>query len=314
MKQKIYILGLTTTLVILTGAMFRVNHMAGASILLTAGMIMLVLWFLPAALRNHYMNENNQKNLTLYLVTWLTCLVVFVGMLFKIMHWPYAGIALVISILFPFLVFLPVYLLVTSRDKSFNIYNTVYVLSLLAVVSVFSALLALNVAKDKIDDSLSLSRNYNRLEKALDEIPASAHQTPVMQKIDDVLTVVDEYQALIFSHEGFSEEQWDNDQGNLKRADEAQIASPALLILTGEKFSLDTRLEASLYTLIRAIENTAGFEELAKAAPEIFDFTEASDGQHEWTAKVFQYNTQSWSVIYLDGLETNLKMIKATLH
>jgi len=312
MKQKIYILGLITTLVILTGAIFRVNHMAGASILLTLGMIMLVLWFLPAALRNHYLTEGNQKNLTLYLVTWLTCLVVFTGMLFKIMHWPHAGLALIISILFPFVVFLPVYLVITSKKKNYNIYNTVYVLSLLAVVSVFSALLALNVAKNKIDDSLGLSRNYNRLEKELDESPDPDHQTPVIQKIDDVLAIVDEYQALIFSHEGFSEEQWDNNQGNLKRAEEAQVSSPALL--TGEKPSLDSRLEASLYELIREIENTAGYEELAKAAPAIFDFTEPSDGQHQWTAKVFQYNTQSWSVIYLDGLETNLKMIKATLH
>lgn len=311
MKQKIYILGLITTLVILTGAMFRVNHMAGASILLTLGMIMLVLWFLPAALRNHYMTENNKKNLTLYLVIWLTCLVVFGGMLFKIMHWPHAGLALIMSLLFPFVVFLPVFLLVTSRDKSFNIYNTVYVLSLLAVVSVFSGLLALNVAKDKINDSLSLSRNYNRLEKALDENPAPVNQTPVMQRIDDVLTVVDEYQDLIFRHEGFTEDQWDNDQGNLKRAEEAQVSSPALL--TGGKSLLDTRLEASLFALIHEIDKTAGYEELSAAAPAIFDFTLPSDQQHQWTSMVFQYNTQSWSVIYLDGLETNLKMIKATL-
>jgi len=312
MKQKIYILGLITTLVVLTGAMFRVNHMAGASIILTTGMIMLVLWFLPAALRNHYMTEGSKRNLTLYLVTWLTCLVVFGGMLFKIMHWPYAGLALIISILFPFVVYLPVYLLVTSRDKSFNIYYTIYVLSLLAVVSVFSALLALNVAKDKIGDSLSLSRNYNRLEKALDESDGTAHQTPVIQKIDAVLAIVDEYQDLIFRHEGFTEDQWNNGLGSLKRAEEAQVSSPALL--TGENSALDIRLETSLYALLREIGNTAGCEELAKAAPAILDFTLPSDQQHEWTAKVFQYNTQSWSVIYLDGLETNLKMIKATLH
>jgi len=312
MKQKIYILGLITTLVIITGAIFRVNHMAGASVLLTAGTIVLVLWFLPAALRNHYMAEGNRQNKTLYVTIWLTCLVVFGGMLFKIMHWPYAGLALIMSLLFPFVVFLPVYLVTTSGKKNFNIYNTVFVLSLLAVISVYSALLALNVAKAKIDDSLGLSRNYNRLEKALDEIPAPAHQTVLIQKIDDALALVDEYQELIFSHEGFSEKQWDNDQGILKRAENAQVSSPALV--TGKDSSLDTRLEDSLNSLMTEINNTSGYETLAKAAPEIFDFTEPSAGQYEWTAKVFQYNTQSWSVIYLDGLETNLKLIKATIH
>jgi hypothetical protein len=312
MKQKIYILGLITTLVILTGSMFKVNHMAGASILLTLGMIMLILWFLPVALRNHYRTEGNRQNLLLYVTIWLTCLVVFGGMLFKIMHWPHAGLALIMSLLFPFIVFLPVYLVITSKKENYNIYNTVFVLSMLAVISVYSAMLALNVAKDKIDDSLRLSRNYNRLEKTLDEIPAPAHQSVLIQKIDDALAIVDEYQGLIFSHEGFSEEQWNIGQGNLKKAEEAQVSSPALV--TGEDSSLDTRLEDSLNSLMTEINNTSGYEALAKAAPAIFDFTKPSDGQYEWTAKVFQYNTQSWSLIYLDGLETNLKMIKATLH
>ena len=311
MKQKIYILGLITTLLVLTGAMFRINHMAGAAILLTLGMILLVLVFLPAALRNHYMTEGDSQNLTLYIVTWITCLVVFGGMLFKIMHWPYAGLALLVSLPFPFVVFLPVYLAETSKNKSFNIYNTVYVLSLLAVISVFSALLALNVSKERINDSLGLSRNYNRLEMAFDKTPLPALQTPVIQKIDNVLSVVDEYQALIFRHEGFTEEQWDDNQGILKRPETAQVSSPALIV--GKDPSLDTRLETSLNSLMKEIDSTPGYEELSKAAPEIFDFTEPSDGQYLWTAKVFQYNTQSWSVIYLDGLEANLKMIRATL-
>ncbi|HUW93990.1 MAG TPA: hypothetical protein VMV74_12555, partial [Bacteroidales bacterium] len=132
MKQKIYITGLVTTLLILTGAMLKVNHMAGAAIVLIAGMIALILFFLPAALINHYRTEGNSQNLALYIITWLTCLVVFGGMLFKILHWPYANIVMLVSLPFPFVVFLPVWLAVTSKNKSFNIYNTVYVLSLLA--------------------------------------------------------------------------------------------------------------------------------------------------------------------------------------
>ncbi len=120
-------------------------------------------------------------------------------MLFKVMHWPGAGKALMIALPFPYVVFLPVFLAVTAKDKSFSIYNTVYVLFLLAGISVFSALLALNVSKEKIDDSMGLSRSYNRLEAVLDEIPSPAVQTPVAQKIDELLKIVDDYQSRIFA-------------------------------------------------------------------------------------------------------------------
>jgi len=45
---------------------------------------------------------------------------------------------------FPYVVFLPVYLIVTEKNKSHNIYNTVYILLLLALNSTFAALLALH--------------------------------------------------------------------------------------------------------------------------------------------------------------------------
>ena len=39
MKQKIYIFGVITSLVVFTGAIFKVNHFPGAGILLTLGLI-----------------------------------------------------------------------------------------------------------------------------------------------------------------------------------------------------------------------------------------------------------------------------------
>ncbi len=131
MKQKIYILGVITAMIISTGVILKVNHWPAAGILITAGTLILVLIFLPAALINNYKAEGNSQNRLLYIVTYITCFVVFIGMLFKIQHWPYAGIALLIALPFPYIVFLPVFLTVTSKNKNFNIYNTVFVLLLL---------------------------------------------------------------------------------------------------------------------------------------------------------------------------------------
>ena len=101
MKQKIYTLGLIITSVIFLGALLKINHWPGGGHLLTLGIVTLVVVFLPLALRNHYRTEGGRKNLLLYIVTWVTCLVMFGGMLFKLMHWPGAGKALLIALPFP---------------------------------------------------------------------------------------------------------------------------------------------------------------------------------------------------------------------
>lgn len=313
MKQKIYILGLITTAIIIIGALLKINHWPGGGQLLILGIVMLVLVFLPLALRNHYMTEGNNKNLALYIVTWLTCFVVFGGMLFKVMHWPGAGKALMVALPFPYVVFLPVFLALTAKDKNFNINNTVAVLVLLAGVSVFSALLALNVSKERIDDSMQLSRSYNRLEMALNEIPSPSVQTPVVQKIDDLLKIVDEYQSLIFASRKMTEEMWNDDPWSLQRPEAADIGSRSL-VTGGKDPSPDLRLQTGLKSLISDLQSTPGYEDLAKAAPAIFDYRETPDDPNGWTMGKFFVSPGIWSLTYLDGLETNLKLLRAGLN
>ena len=312
MKQKIYILGLITTSIIILGALLKINHWPGGGQLLILGISVLVFVFLPLALRNHYTAEGNRKNRALYIVIWLTCFVVFGGMLFKIMHWPGAGMALIIALPFPYIVFLPVFLAVTSKDKSFSIYNTVYVLFLLAGISVFSALLALNVSKEKVDDSMGLSRNYNRLEAVLDELPSSAAHTPVALKIDEVLKIVDDYQSRIFAADRMSEEQWNNDPWTLRIPQAHDISSRALII-EGKDPTMDYRLQSSLADLINQLGKSDENTRLAEVVPGIFDFREAPDDSLGWTKEKFVITPQVWSLIHLDGLETDLKLIRAGL-
>ena len=309
MKQKIYILGLVTIAVIVIGALLKTNHWPGGGQLLILGIAMLVLAFLPLALRNHYKTEGNSNNRALYIVTWLTCFVVFGGMLFKVMHWPGAGKALLVALPFPYVVFLPVFLAVTAKNKSFSIYNTIYVLFLLAGISVFSALLSLNVSKEKIDDSMGLSRNYNRLEAALDEIPA-AGQASVIKKIDELLGIIDDYQRRMFSVEGMSEEEWNNEPWRFPRPEATSIANKTLYI-GGENPTYDTRLQAGLGDLVSELQKSAANEEFDGKIPLIFDFYETPDHPLRWTEEMFVITPRVWSLIYLDALETNLKLLRA---
>ncbi|MDF1561142.1 MAG: hypothetical protein P1P83_13200 [Bacteroidales bacterium] len=311
MKNKIYITGLITTMIVFMGGIFKLNHFPGAGIMLTLGMLMLIFLFLPLALTNHYRAEGNRQNLLLYIVTWLTCLVVFGSMLFKIQHWPGAGKLLMIALPFPYVVFLPVFLAVTARNKNFSIHNTVFVLFLLSGISVFSVLLSLNVSKERIDDSLNLSRNYNRIETVLDGIPASAGQDAVAQKIDNLIGVVDGYQSRIFAAEGITENDWNRDPLNFPRLESTGVAFAARIWEKDEP-TPDLALESGLKDLIRELETKAGNEKLAKAVPVIFEYMDYPDaGPGEWTKQMLVFSPVAWSMIWLDGLETNLKLLRA---
>jgi hypothetical protein len=313
MKQKIYLLGLITIAIIVIGALFKISHWPGAGQLIILGIVLLVFFFLPLALRNHYMTAGNKENKMLYIVTWLTCLVVFGGMLYKTMHWPGAGKILMVALPFPYVVFLPVFLAVTSKDKNFSIHNTVSVLFLLTGISVFSALLALNVSKERIDDSMQLSRSYNSLEALLDEIPPPADSDPLVQKIDELLGLVDEYQSLILVSRNISEDSWNNDPWSLRRPEAADIGTPAL-VTGGKNPSPDLRLQRSLESLLNDLGNSPGYENLATAAYPIFDFMESADDPDDWTMGKFFASPGVWSLTYLEGLETKLKLLKAGMH
>jgi hypothetical protein len=309
MKQKIYFLGLAAVLLMSTGAIFKVNHWPAAAIMMIAGTLILVLLFLPAALINHYRAEGNKQNKLLYIVTWITGFVVFSAMLYKIQHWPGAGYALLIALPFPYVVFLPVFLAVTSKNKNFNIYNTVFVLLLLALNSVFAALLALNVSKETVDDSYNLSHNYCKVGAAMVDLPVTVSQPAVNAKIDEIIMITNDYQDKILKHEGMTREQWKKDPGNLLRPENQNIAAAALAG-SGE-MPPGMKLDKAINELIELMRKTKGYEEAAKALPSILDLREGNGKDaalNFYSSNIFI--PLSWALIYLDGVESNLQMIK----
>ena len=305
MKQKIYILGLIAVMVIFLGTIFKVNHWPGANIMLTAGLGTFVLVFIPLGLLSSYRGDGNKEKRLLYIITGVTCFVVFTAMLFKLMHWPYAGLFLTIAIPFPYVVFLPVFLVVTSRDKNFNVYNTVFVLFLLAANSVFSAMLALSVTRERINDSLNLARNYNKTESALVQFPVKESKSPFFVKIDEVMKIVDEYRETILKQEELTVEQWKDNPVDIRRP-EINAAAARALENTGDS-PAGTKLYNGLKSLLSEINKTPGCEILAKTAPEILDLKPEDRGQ---SVIIQMYINLAWSLIYLDELETSLKMIR----
>jgi hypothetical protein len=308
MKQKLYMVGLVNMVIIFAGAVFKINHFPGAGILLTLGIAAQILVFLPLALGNLNKSVGNADMKFLYIVTYLTCFLVFTAMLFKIQHWPFAGLLLTLALPFPYIVFLPVFLKITSRDSNFSIYNTVFVLLLLVLNSVFSGLLATSVSRDKIYESYNISQDYVRQEKLLLKLPVNNSAADINKKIDELLKTAKEYQEILLRFEGKTLKDWQEHPESLTRPDAAGLAL-YLLNEAGEP-SDGLRLEKGLRELSELISRDLGNSKLASVAPVLFDLPKPGEPDL-YSAKIFNDNSLAWSLMYLDGLKTDLLMIRA---
>lgn len=310
MKQKIYLLGLAFMMLVFLGSIFKILHFPFAGMILTAGLLLTALVFVPLALVNYYRSsENGKKHLLLHIVTWLTCLIVFAAMLFKLMHWPFAGVLLTFALPFPYIVFLPVYLSSISANRNHNIYYTVAVLFLLVASSVLNGLLALNVSKSKIVDSMNISDQYNRIETVLDL--QTVRPCAVTARIDEILAVIDEYQGVILKEDGLTEEQWSLDPRKLNDPFSNRAIERGLSV--NPELSGGKKLDDELNNLINLLHDTPGYEDLAKSLPSILDLGPMNGEAPSYVQTAFSGSYLSWTLIWLDAMETNLKLIRSTI-
>ena len=253
MKQKIYNAGIIFFALAILGSLAKMMHYPGAAILLTLGFSGLILLFFPLGLISSYREKGERSLLPLYAVTYLTLLVIFTGMLFKILHWPGAGLLLLIGLPFPFVVFLPVFISVTGRIDKFSIHNIVAVLLLLSFISVFNGLLALNVAKDKINDSIFLASVYSRTAERARSYSSDLGQNSSETEIaaGKVLDLIAEAKEKFMEFTSSDVDALNEDPYSIRYSDSKYF--PTEIMFRGNEPYLGDRLEASLSEFIDAI-------------------------------------------------------------
>jgi len=173
MKKNIYILGLICLTLILFAVIFKISHWPGAAILLIAGIGSLALIFLTIAYTVAIKNSDDKLLKNLYTAAYISFSIDFIGMLFKIMHWPGAGIFLMIGIPLPFILFLPVYIYYHIKRKLKTDLNFFAILLFMIYVGVFSTLLALKPGLEILN---SYAHSTNQLAQANKYLSANALQ------------------------------------------------------------------------------------------------------------------------------------------
>ncbi|MBN2669450.1 MAG: hypothetical protein JXR60_09485 [Bacteroidales bacterium] len=191
MKKFIYISGILAANLMFLGAIFKVMHWPGASILLVASVFTLSFIFLPAGLNTAYRKSQTQKYKASYIVAYIVFSFVFIGSLFKIQHWPGASLLMLIGIPLPIVLFLPVYLFQTRKDKEYSMINFMGIMFGMTFVSVFSAMLSINNSASVLNNLEDQYQYQVRLVKYNYERPQILDSSdPIQEKANSICSKI----------------------------------------------------------------------------------------------------------------------------
>jgi hypothetical protein len=129
MKRTLKISGITSIILIMIGVILKTMHWYGAGLAVVLGLTFFSLIFIPLNIILKFKDDEEKSNRLIMTVGMLTASAATIGVLFKIMHWPYANIIMFSSLLVFMLIFIPIYFIVKYRDPAsrFNaIINTTF--------------------------------------------------------------------------------------------------------------------------------------------------------------------------------------------
>ncbi len=139
MKKLMYVLGIIAPLLIITGTFWKVSHWPGAAILLTLGLASLALFFIPVFITVKIRDTRKKElkvNYPLYISGAIAGIAFLLGSLFKILHWPGAGIMAYGSLFIMVLLFIPQFIYHIIKDKENRDNNFLFLIALLVFLSI----------------------------------------------------------------------------------------------------------------------------------------------------------------------------------
>ncbi len=166
MKKFTYVFGLSSALVAILGALFKKMHWPGAGILMTVGIAMVVLVFLPLYFITSYREQAEKKNPAYAIVGYVTLAFLLLGALFKNMHWPGAGIAIEVGLGFLIIGFIPLYVVNAFQRGGKEKVTLPYIVMVLVGISTVILFTNVRMARFALDVYLDESlANEERVER-----------------------------------------------------------------------------------------------------------------------------------------------------
>ena len=115
MKKTLYLIGLISTIFTFLGSFFKIMHWPGASVIIIMGALSLAFIFVPLLIFIKFKEVSFLFDKFIYSIGIILGTVLMVGFIFKLMHWPWATVLMLSSIVIFNFLYTPIYFI--SRFK-----------------------------------------------------------------------------------------------------------------------------------------------------------------------------------------------------
>jgi hypothetical protein len=200
MKNFTYVFGLSAAVLTIIGSIFKSLHWAGSGILLAVGVLLIVLGFLPLYFLTSFREQPELKNPVYPIVGYVTLAMLLLGSLFKIMHWPGAGIIILVGAGLLIIGFVPLYVVNAFQKGGKARVNLPYIIMLLVGVALVMLFSNIRMSRYLIDVYLEESITNETRIKSINERTAHllemANDSAFADKVQSVEKIHDHARAL----------------------------------------------------------------------------------------------------------------------
>jgi drug/metabolite transporter (DMT)-like permease len=134
MKNTMKISGVAGTIMFGFAALFKIQHWPGAGVMMALGAMILAFVFLPSVLGVLWKETHNRKRLFLFISAFFAGMLLILGTLFKIQHWPMAGAILTLAAVSGILFFIPALVMSRLSDQENKAKRPAYKLGAAGIV------------------------------------------------------------------------------------------------------------------------------------------------------------------------------------
>jgi hypothetical protein len=200
MKNFTYLFGLTSALLTIVGAFFKRMHWPAAGILITVGIALVVLVFLPLYFVTNHREQEEKKNPIYAVVGYLTLALLLTSALFKIMHWPGANIMIQVAVGFLVIGFIPLYVVNVFQKSGKEKVRLPYIVMFLVGVSLVMMITNVRMSKYTIDlyqeEALGNEHDVEVVKGRTAKLLEMLNDTAYMEKKEMVTRIHDQARGL----------------------------------------------------------------------------------------------------------------------
>lgn len=169
MRKTMHITGITAATLLLLGSIFKIQHWPGAALMYVLGAAALCFLFMPLFLTVRIKEKPGKLVTISNIIGALGGAMLCFGILFKIMHWPFANVLMNLGGFSLMLIFLPIYIYNGYKTKQLKTRTIAPVIIAIAGFSLMFALVKLRNSKDVTAAMHNIQYNLDNKNIALDK-------------------------------------------------------------------------------------------------------------------------------------------------